>query len=473
MIKWNKSQHRKWIVPRSVGFSSQPISLINECMLVASKDGIVLGFMAFETTDVVEKFVSRLQERILSPDLTGAQFELICPATLIPTVKLLCVYSPVEKILKYVPSSFVEVTVTPASIAIRKKLRVVIVDDSSVSLLLLGHTLKSSGWIDVVGTISDPSVAVQQIVALKPDVVTLDIQMPIKNGLQVLKELLAVKYFPVLMITSLSWDDGTDVMNALSAGAFDYIQKPTSQNRAAEAAEIISRVLGAAAGTGISSRGIASKKPVLTTAINGPFDPRLVWAIGASTGGTLALTRVLTHLPAKIPPTLIVQHIPPIFSKSFADALNRDCPFTVKEAENGEVIRENCVYIAPGATQMTIEKKGSDHVIVITDDAPVNRFKPSVDYLFSRLAKVKDLTFVAGILTGMGRDGADGLLAMKKAGAKTFAQDEASSTVYGMPQAAFEVGAVDEVCDIDAVAEFLLNASHGIQVPKSKMKRPA
>jgi two-component system, chemotaxis family, protein-glutamate methylesterase/glutaminase len=469
MTKWDDSRNRKWIVPSSAGISRVPTVLINRCMLVASRNGAVIGFAVYETTDLVDKFLSCIQEHILLPELSGAKFEMICPTDVVPAVKMLMVHSSVEKALTYVASSFLEVTVTLQSISLRKKMRVVVVDDSSVALLLVGHTLKSSGWIEVVGSISDPKTAVKQILELNPDVVTLDILMPEKNGVQVLKELLAIKYFPVLMITGMRKDEGSSVMDALAAGAFDYIQKPTSNNRIAEASEMLAKVVAAATSTGVKNRTKAPQKAVAAAVLGGSMDAQVVWAIGASTGGTQALTRVLTHLPATIPPTLIVQHIPPIFSKSFADALNRACPFTVKEAENGEPLLANCVYIAPGATQMSLKKIGETYVIVISDDAPVNRFKPSVDFLFSRLAKMKDLTFVAGILTGMGRDGAAGLLEMKKTGAKTFAQDEASSTVYGMPKAAFEIGAVDEVCDIDAVAEFLLKMSY----TTGKLRKPA
>jgi two-component system, chemotaxis family, protein-glutamate methylesterase/glutaminase len=473
MMKWDASQNGKWITRSTVGLSRQPMVLINNCTLAASKSGVVLGFIVFETADVNAKIISKIQERVLSPEVAGAQFEIFCPPSLVATIKELSIKSPLESILKFVATPFLEVTLSAAAVTIRRKLRVVVVDDSSVTLLLLGHVFKSSGWVDVVGSISDSTVAVQKIAELKPDVVTLDIQMPNKDGIQVLKEILAVRYLPVLMITSIRKDEGASVMDALNAGAFDYIQKPTSENRVAEAAEMLTKVLGAVTSTGVPHR---SKEPTRRLAPANhmtSIDKRLVWAIGASTGGTQALTRVLTHLPAKIPPTLIVQHIPPIFSKSFAEALNRDCPFTVKEAENGESLHENFVYIAPGGAQMTIKKAGEGYVIVVTDDEPVNRFKPSVDYLFSRLAKMTELTFVAGILTGMGRDGAEGLLAMRNAGAKTFAQDEASSTVYGMPKAAFEVGAVDKVCDIDAVSEFLLQASQAISAQAAKLRRPA
>jgi two-component system chemotaxis response regulator CheB len=286
--------------------------------------------------------------------------------------------------------------------------------------------------------------------------------MPKKNGVEVLSDLLSQKHFPVLMISSLNLEEGSLVFDALNAGAFDYIQKPRLEDREAFKEEILSKALLAVEGREAHSslRKLNSPKANAVNALaNIAYPQNLVWCMGASTGGTQALTRVFTSLPSEIPPTLIVQHIPPIFSKAFADSLNSLCPFTVTEAQDGDILERNHAYVAPGGKQMRINKSGGNYVIVLSDDAPVNRFKPSVDYLFKQLAQIRDLKFVAGIFTGMGRDGAEGLLALRKAGANTFAQDESSSTVYGMPRAAVELKAPEHVCHIDQVAQHLLSLS--------------
>jgi len=190
-----------------------------------------------------------------------------------------------------------------------------------------------------------------------------------------------------------------------------------------------------------------------------------LWVLGSSTGGTQALTHILRCCPSRIPPILITQHIPPIFSKAFADSLNDLCPFTVKEAEDGDAVESGCVYIAPGDFQMKIIQGGGKLRIRIVDEPKVNRFKPSVDYMFDSLAKITGHNIVAGVLTGMGKDGAAGLLKLREAGAKTFAQDEESSIVYGMPKAAFDMGGASTQVALSRVAEELVRLS-GLRLGK-------
>jgi two-component system chemotaxis response regulator CheB len=191
--------------------------------------------------------------------------------------------------------------------------------------------------------------------------------------------------------------------------------------------------------------------------VNGDVDVRKVLAMGASTGGTEALRSVMLLLPARIPPTVIVQHIPPVFSKAFAERLNQLCPFEVKEAEDGDELRPSRVLIAPGGKQMKIQQTAKGLSVRVTDDAPMNLHKPSIDYLFHSVASVAGKNSIGVILTGMGGDGAQGLLEMRKKGAKTLAQDEQSSVVYGMPKVAFEMGAVEKVVSLDEVATEILN----------------
>ncbi|MCX6119264.1 MAG: chemotaxis-specific protein-glutamate methyltransferase CheB [Proteobacteria bacterium] len=461
-MRWDLTLNKKWIVAERAHALGDSFTIVNQCVLVAKRSGVLVeGFSVFDPKDITAAFMKRVQERGQSAELKGSTFELIGPQYLAPHVDKLVKDCKVSNIT-YVTSPFVHVSQTNGKFALRTKLRVLNVDDSPVLLKLLNHVFSSQGWVENVGQITNPMDAVEKILALNPDVVTLDIQMPGKNGLQVLKELLAVRYFPVLMISSLSMEDGSLVFNALNAGAFDYIQKPTAEERASFTDDILSKSLSAVeAGVAPVALPKESSRPALRSlSLITSYPPNLVWAIGSSTGGTQAITRAFSMLPRMIPPTLIVQHIPPIFSRAFAESLAAVCPFKVKEAAHGDALEANCVYIAPGGKQMTLERAASGrYAIAINDDEPVNRFKPSVDYLFNRLATKTDLQFVAGVLTGMGRDGSAGLLALRNAGARTFAQDESSSVVYGMPKAAFENGGAEQVCHIDDVAQQLLKFS--------------
>jgi two-component system chemotaxis response regulator CheB len=308
----------------------------------------------------------------------------------------------------------------------------------------------------VVSQVSESVKAVAEIHRNRPDVVTLDIQMPQMNGVQVLKSLLSQAHYPVLMVSSLNLEEGSLVFDALNAGAFDYLSKPKHEEMTEFAQALSERLLQAAVNEKKPVRPPSRKAERLPQSLHGK---KLLWCIGASTGGTQALTEVFRSLPAEIPPTLVVQHIPPVFSRAFANSLNDLCPFTVKEAEQGEEVKPNHVYIAAGGLQMGLVERDGALWISLRDVEPVNRFKPSVDYLFKDVAKLNGFTLVAGILTGMGRDGAEGLLALKKLGAKTFAQDEATSAVYGMPRAAVEIGAVDTVVPLDQIAQILVGQS--------------
>jgi len=264
------------------------------------------------------------------------------------------------------------------------------------------------------------------------------------------------------MISSLSLDEGSLVFDALNSGAFDYIQKPKLEDKEGFKETLSDKMLCAAESLAVKVVKNIKLMPV-TSQPDVSFADNLLWCLGASTGGTQALTRVLTSLPAKIPATLIVQHIPPVFSKSFADSLNSLVPFTVKEAEDGEVVRADCAYVAPGGLQMGIVYNNGKLCISLRDSEPVNRFKPSVDYLFNEISKIKGFQIVAGILTGMGRDGSKGMLELKNYGAWTFAQNEESCAVYGMPRAAIESGATSRSIPLDEIAHELLSASQSFK----------
>lgn len=331
--------------------------------------------------------------------------------------------------------------------------KVLIVDDSRTIRELLQRILKEDPELHIIGMASDAREADAMVRAHRPDVITLDIHMPHMTGVEWLERLLPEHPIPVVMISSLQLQEGNEVFRALELGAVDYIQKPTLaelptvgpliREKVKEAAS--AKVLRRPSSPQKSRRGFA-----------GELDLRKVLAIGASTGGTEALKEVLQALPEKIPPTVIVQHIPPVFSKAFAERLNSLCPFEVKEAEDGDELKPSRVLIAPGGRQMKVQKSPQGLCVRITDDAPMSRHKPSVDYLFHSIADLVGKNSVGVILTGMGSDGAQGLLAMKKQGARTIAQDEDSCVVYGMPRVAYELGAAESVCPLPQIAEQIL-----------------
>lgn len=459
-MNWDRNLQKKWITASLSTEMRFEKNFINMCALIArTARGDFLGFTIFEPRDLNEAFFKRLKLRTEAVELSEARFELFFPQFLAHRVNALMLEFQFSQ-MKLITTSFLALKYELGHLHIRSRLRIVNVDDSPALLKLLAHVFSSTGWIDVVGQVAKSTEAVENILRLNPDVVTLDMQMPEKNGVEVLKDLLAERHFLVLIISSLNLEEGSLVFEALNSGAFDYIQKPQFEEREAFKEEVLNKALLAVEGRDAhaSLKKMPLKKASLSL-VGTQIPSNLLWCIGSSTGGTQALTRVFTSLPHEIPPTLIVQHIPPVYSKSFADSLNELVPFTVKEAAHGDILKQSHVYIAPGGKQMSLEKVGLNYRIVISDDPPVNRFKPSVDYLFKHLSKLDDLSFVAGILTGMGRDGAEGLLELKRARASTFAQDESSSTVYGMPRAAFELGAVDTVCHIDQVAQFLMKQS--------------
>ncbi len=451
----------KWIEPAKHPHLEVDFTVTNQCMLVATNaSGVTVGFTLFEPRNLDDQFFTRLALRRQRPESSGLSFALYIPNFLSHRFEA---QRHAHNGVAVTYTSFLKFIISKGVFELRHKMRVINVDDSPVLLKFLKHTLDDLGFIDVVAQVSRSSDAVETISSLKPDAVTMDIQMPGMNGVEVVQKLLENSYYPILMISSLNLEEGSLVFDALNSGAFDYISKPKIEDRVAFRDELHSKLLLAIEGKQAHS---SLKKLKVNGKITNQMAPgqsfksELVWAIGASTGGTQALTHVFTSMPNNIPPTLVVQHIPPVFSKSFADSLNHLCPFVVKEAQDGEALLTNHVYIAPGGAQMKIQKTQNTYVIRVTDDEPVNRFKPSVDYLFNNLSTHTDLGFVAGILTGMGKDGAQGLLALKKAGAQTFAQDEETSTVYGMPRAAFEIGATKNVCPLDQVATTILSLSN-------------
>lgn len=460
-MKFDPRWLKKWMdpsVPQGKGISFR---VFDKCVF-AVRDGRrgVRGLTVFDSRDLGPELIGRIQARRERGALPEGKYEFYLPPFLAHRWGVLSSELSFEAESVFTP--FVQVQEVSGSFQIRSSLRVINVDDSPVLLKLLKHHLSASGFVDVVAQVSDPRQAVETIRKYRPDVITMDIQMPGKNGVQVVRELLEREAWPILMISSLALEEGSLVFEALNAGAFDYLQKPRMEESEDFRRQIVEKILLAVASENAGrTRSFSAER---LSVVKGPsqevaYDPRLIWCLGASTGGTQALTRVFTSMPTHIPPTVIVQHIPPVFSKSFADSLDNLVPFKVCEATDGQELLPDHVYIAPGGRQMAVVEKGASLRIRITDDPPVNRFKPSVDYLFESVAKLKDRQFVAAILTGMGKDGAEGLLKLKKIGARTIAQDEASCAVFGMPRAALEIGAADEPTPLDRISSRFLEFS--------------
>lgn len=319
------------------------------------------------------------------------------------------------------------------------KVRVLVVDDSPIFREFLINGLKTDPDIEVVGTAGDPYEARDQILKLKPDVMTCDIEMPRMSGLEFVTKLIPQYPIPVVMISSLS----DKVFDAMNAGAVDFVAKPQTASRKERddfiKFELIPKVKGAV--------NAIIKKSVLTKTAyqmkgNVASKDKLVIAIGASTGGTEAIYSVVKEFNENIPGIVITQHIPPKFSEMFAERLNRQCKCACKEAQTGDIVRPGLILVAPGDKQMRLVKVGNNYQVECSGTDRVNGHCPSVDVLFDSVAKVAGKNAIGILLTGMGCDGAKGLLNMRNAGAITIGQDKESSVVYGMPMEAYKLGAV-------------------------------
>jgi two-component system chemotaxis response regulator CheB len=333
--------------------------------------------------------------------------------------------------------------------------RVLIVDDSATMRSLIATILARDPEIEVVGEAGDPLEAREAIKRLNPDVITLDVEMPNMNGIEFLEKIMRLRPMPVVMVSTLTVRGAEATMEALELGAIDCVAKPSTGGL--EGFQDLPFKVKAAAKAKVKplrqpDSGQAKPAPLEHTP-----DGRLI-AIGSSTGGVEALIQVLSRFPANCPPTVITQHMPATFTKSFSERLDRLCAPKVAEAHDGAVLENGRIYIAPGGDHH-LEVGGSGTLRCrLTPGAAVNGHRPSVDVLFRSVARAAGPRAVGAILTGMGRDGAEGLLAMRQAGARTFGQDEASSVVYGMPKAAFEIGAVERQAPLDRIAAELLKA---------------
>ncbi|NQZ00367.1 MAG: chemotaxis-specific protein-glutamate methyltransferase CheB [Bdellovibrionales bacterium] len=355
------------------------------------------------------------------------------------------------------------------------KSRVLVVDDSPTMLKILDYILSQESSLEVVGLVETAEEALSFVEEKQVDVITLDLNLPEMHGVEFLKECKRRNInIPTIVITSMNLNDGDKVFEALQSGAVDYIQKPDASQLDAAKQNIIDKVKGAA------TANLSNAKVAEVAAHSGPVsyegsDIDLVPVfVGSSTGGTTALERMFLKMKAPIPPIVIVQHIPPMFSKAFADRLNSILPFEVKEAEDGDEVKVNRVLIAPGGLQMGIRpwNPGGAIRVSVQDSMPVNRFKPSVDYLFESVAINYSGPKLAMILTGMGRDGAQGMKSMKETSESilTIAQDKDSSVVFGMPKVAIDLGCVDSVCHLDEIPQKIRES---LQKFKSKQRKSA
>jgi len=339
-----------------------------------------------------------------------------------------------------------------------RKIRVLVVDDSAIVRKLLSETLAAHPDLEVVGTAPDPYVARDKILALKPDVLTLDIEMPRMDGLTFLKKLMHYRPMPVIVISSLGQASCQAAMQALSSGAVEVMAKPGGPYSVGELTASLPQKIRAAAAARIPGRQrSAPAEPPPARLAAAPNSARVI-AIGASTGGVEAIETVLTRLPENVPGIVITQHIPAVFSRAFADRLNGLCRMEVAEARDGDAVRPGRALIAPGGLHLLLRKAGGEYRVTVKDGPPVCYQRPSVDVLFSSVAEAAGANAVGVILTGMGADGAQGLLRMMKAGAQTIAQDEASSVVFGMPREAIRLGAAGRVVPLMGVAGAICTA---------------
>ncbi len=345
--------------------------------------------------------------------------------------------------------------------------KVLIIDDSALMRELLKGLLSLDPTIEVVGVASDPLQARQMIKQLLPDVITLDIEMPKMDGLTFLEKVMTLRPMPVVMVSSLTQQGAEATMTALELGAVDFFPKPKlDMKRGIEqrADELIGKVKAAShakvkpldrhADDGSGASALAALKFSTTEKII---------AIGASTGGVEALRVVIKDLPANSPAILVTQHMPEKFTKTFAERLNKISAVAVSEARHGERVLPGHVYIAPGGQHLELRRSGANYLCKLTDEPPVSGHCPSVDVLFKSTCKAAGKNAVAVILTGMGKDGAEGMLDLRNAGARTFGQDEPSSVVYGMPRAAFESGAVETQLPLSKMTEAMLSACGSVK----------
>ncbi len=337
------------------------------------------------------------------------------------------------------------------------KVRVMVVDDSAIVRQVFTDELGREEDIEIIATAPDPYIARDKIVKLEPDVLVLDVEMPRMDGITFLRKLMKYKPMPVLIVSSLTPKGGKLAMEAIEAGAVDVMCKPGAAYTVADMSVELSDKIRAASRARMKAITKPGKNPATQSSrLSITENTNKVIAIGASTGGTQAIEHILTRFPRNAPGTVIVLHMPEKFTRSYADHLNSLCAVEVREARNNDSVLPGVALVAPGNYHMLLKRGGARYFVEVREGPRVSRHRPSVEVLFKSVARFAGANAVGAILTGMGSDGAGGLLEMKTAGAYTLAQDEESCVVYGMPQKAVENGAVDEIVPLDKVASHLL-----------------
>ncbi len=344
-------------------------------------------------------------------------------------------------------------------------IRVLVVDDSAIVRKIFRQEISRDPEIEVVGTAPDPYVARNKVVELKPDVITLDIEMPRMDGLTFLKKLMHYWPVPVVIVSSLTREGGALAIEAIEAGAVEVISKPGSAYAVGDmSVELIDKIKAASKVKVAKKERKKIKPPEGQKRLSLTSTTDKVIALGASTGGTIALATVLELMPANAPGIVVVQHMPENFTTAFADRLNAGCAIKVKEAEDGDSVIPGKALIAPGNYHMLLQRTGARYYVKVKKGPLVSRHRPSVDMLFKSVASYAGRNAVGVIMTGMGRDGAEGLLEMKENGAATIAQDEKSSVVFGMPKEAIEIGAADTVLSLEKIPSKMLKLAESKQL---------
>ncbi|WHH60375.1 chemotaxis response regulator protein-glutamate methylesterase [Petroclostridium sp. X23] len=333
-----------------------------------------------------------------------------------------------------------------------KKIKVLVVDDSLVFREVITRGISSDPYIEVVAKAVDPFDARDKILEFEPDVMTCDVEMPKMNGIEFIRRLLPQYTLPVIVVSTVS----DAVFDAMNAGAVDFVTKPHVQSPQSVERFINDLIvkIKIASQAKVTQSNIALGRNIYSSST---MDTRKIIAIGSSTGGTEAVYSILKCLPSTIPGIVIVQHIPPVFSGMFAERLNNQIQLTVKEAQTGDYVEQGKVLIAPGDQHMRIKKIGDRYKVEVFKEDKVNGHCPSVDVLFESVAKEAGSNAIGIILTGMGYDGARGLLSMKRKGARTIGQDEQSSVIYGMPKVAYEIGAVEKKASLLNIPQVLIS----------------
>jgi two-component system chemotaxis response regulator CheB len=359
----------------------------------------------------------------------------------------------------------------------KQRIRVLIIDDSAIVRKILSDALSAEPDLEVVGTAPDPFVARDKILALKPDVLTLDIEMPRMDGLTFLRKLMHFHPLPTVVISSLAQPSCRAAIQAMELGAVEALAKPGGPYSVGELRDTLAAKVRAAASARMrraETPPVAPKLPAAAApsapkpsgpSVKSSLPAGSLIAIGASTGGTEAIAAVLTKLPRDCPPIVIAQHIPPVFSKAFANRLNETCAIEVREAVDNDELRPGLAVVAPGDFHMLVRKAGGRFRVAVKTGPRVCYQRPSVDVLFSSVAECAGPAAVAVLLTGMGSDGAHGLLKLRKAGAHTIAQNEATSVIYGMPREAVELGAAIEVLPLQVIADAMMAPRRAAAAP--------